>query len=316
MRAVSIRPMYRQNMGKANPVSTSMTSTISAPPPDETAVLLGKPESGLRLRIYTVIFEADTRAGKLFDLVLIAAILASVAVVIVDSVNGLLSPFHPLLYALEWMFTILFTIEYLARLSCVRHPLRYAKSFFGIIDLIAFLPTYLALLVPGLNLLMDIRILRLLRIFRILKLVAYVAEYRSLGQALANSRRKIFIFLSFVLMVTLVMGTVMYVVEGPENGYTSIPLSMYWAIVTMTTVGYGDVTPVTNLGKLIASLMMLMGWGILAVPTGIVTAEMTVQRIRGRPTTRTCHECLTEGHEPEAIFCLHCGAKLPAYLRD
>jgi voltage-gated potassium channel len=247
---------------------------------------------------------------------LLAAILVSVAVVIMDSVDSISSRYRGLFQVLEWGFTLLFTLEYAARLWCVRHPARYAGSFFGIVDLLAFLPSYLALLVPQAVAFQGVRVLRLLRIFRIFKLSAYVAEYRALGQALRGSTRKILIFLSVVLMAVLLLGTTMYVVEGPENGYTSIPTAVYWAIVTMTTVGYGDVTPHTDLGKLIASVMMLIGWGILAVPTGIVTAEMTAQRFLRRPTTRTCHECLSEGHEPDAKFCKDCGAKLPEYTHD
>jgi voltage-gated potassium channel len=279
----------------------------------------GKPASGLRLRLYTVIFEADTTAGKAFDVTLIATILVSVAVVIMDSVESLSLRYRDWFRALEWCFTFLFTAEYLARLWCVRQPLRYARSFFGIIDLLAFMPTYMALLFPQAITFQGVRVLRLLRIFRIFKLSAYLAEYRTLGEALRASGRKILIFLSVVLMAVLLLGTAMYVVEGPQNGYTSIPTSVYWAIVTTTTVGYGDVTPHTDLGKFIASVMMLLGWGILAVPTGIVTAEMTAQRQRpGRrpPTTRTCHECLSEGHEPDAKFCKDCGARLPEYKHD
>ena len=277
----------------------------------------GKPERGWRLPLYIIIFEADTRAGKLFDLLLLACILTSVAVVIADSVDSLARDHGALFNALEWTFTILFSIEYAARLACVRRPMRYATSFFGVVDLLAVLPTYLMLLLPGAQFLVEVRILRLLRIFRILKLAAYVGEYRSLGAALVASRRKILIFLSVVLMITLLAGTLMYVVEGPENGYTSIPVAVYWAIVTMTTVGYGDIWPHTDLGRVIASMMMLLGWGILAVPTGIVTAEMTAQRFGRRvPTTRTCHECLSEGHETSARFCRDCGAKLPPHQQD
>ena len=206
--------------------------------------------------------------------------------------------------------------EYIARLACVRRPLRYARSFFGVIDLLAILPSYLALLVPGLGALVDVRILRLLRIFRVLKLVEYVHEFVALKQALLAARRKILVFLSFVMLVVLVMGTLMYVVEGPVNGFTSIPVGVYWAITTMTTVGFGDVVPQTDLGRVIASLMMLLGWGTLAVPTGIVGAEFTAQHLRREPTTRTCHECLSEGHLPSAKFCRDCGAKLPPYQRD
>jgi len=277
----------------------------------------GKPDSGWRLRLYVVIFEADTRAGRLFDLILLASILASIVVVVLDSVEAISHKHAALFDVLEWAFTLMFSVEYVARLSCVRRPLRYARSFFGVVDLLAVLPAYLALLVPGAHVLLDVRVLRLLRIFRILKLAAYVGEYRALGSALAASRRKILIFLSVVMMITLLMGTLMYVVEGPLHGYTSIPIAVYWAIVTMTTVGYGDISPHTDLGRLIASLMMLLGWGILAVPTGIVTAEMTARRFsQALPTTRTCQECLSVGHETGAHYCKDCGSELPPHQRD
>jgi len=272
---------------------------------------LGKPLGGWRLRLYTIIFEADTRAGRRFDQWLIAIILTSIAVVVLDSVHAIGVRYDALFEVLEWCFTIAFTLEYLARLACVRHPLRYALSFFGLVDLLAILPTYLALLVPEVHALIDVRVLRLLRVFRIFKLTAYIAEYQTLGRALSASRRKIMVFLSAVLMIVLIMGTVMYVVEGPGNGFTSIPTATYWAVTTMTTVGFGDIAPKTDLGRLIASMMMLMGWGILAVPTGIVTAEMAaMRRAAPEPSTRTCHECLTEGQTPEARYCLHCGARL------
>lgn len=273
----------------------------------------GRPMAGWRLRLYTIIFEADTPAGRAFDLGLIAAVLVSVGVVILDSVASINARYGRVFAVMEVGFTALFTVEYVARLVCVRHPLRYMRSFFGVIDLVSVLPTYLALIFPGLHALIDVRILRLLRIFRVLKLGAYLAEYRALGLALAASRRKVTVFLVFVMMVVLVMGTLMYLVEGPEHGYTSIPMGIYWAIVTMTTVGFGDLTPQTDLGRLIASFQMLLGWGILAVPTGIVSAEFTAQRVRREPTTRTCHECLSEGHEPMAKFCRDCGARLPPY---
>ena len=271
---------------------------------------LGKPLEGWRLRLYIVIFEADTRAGRLFDQWLIVAILLSVAVVLADSVQSLGTRYGAEFQMLEWLFTALFTIEYVTRLSCVRHPWRYATSFFGIVDLLSVLPTYLALLVPEAQALIDVRILRLLRVFRVLKLAAYVWEYQALGQALVASRRKILVFLSTVLTIVVIMGTLMYVIEGPANGFTSIPTSVYWAITTMTTVGFGDITPKTDLGRLISSLMMLLGWGTLAVPTGIVTSEMTARRMLVTPTTRTCRECLSEGHQPDATFCSHCGARL------
>jgi voltage-gated potassium channel len=285
-------------------------------PAEPVARELGKPVTGWRLRVYTVIFEADTRAGRAFDIALIAMILASVAVVVLDSMASVHAQHAGLLLALEWFFTLAFTAEYLARLACVRHPLRYARSVLGVIDLLAILPTYLAVLVPGLNALIDVRVLRLLRIFRLFKLGAYVSEFAALQRALLASRRKILVFLAFVALVVMVMGTLMYVVEGPENGFTSIPVGVYWAITTMTTVGFGDITPKTDLGRLVASLMMLMGWGTLAVPTGIVSAELVAHQAHREPTTRTCHECLSEGHLPSAKFCRDCGAKLPPYRRD
>ncbi|OGB25131.1 MAG: ion transporter [Burkholderiales bacterium RIFCSPLOWO2_02_FULL_57_36] len=276
----------------------------------------GKPDRGIRERMYTVIFEADTRAGRAFDFVLIGAILLSVTAVVLDSIESVSMRYHRLLYAFEWFFTLLFTVEYLARLSCVKRPARYAKSFFGVIDLLSILPTYLAFLVPGAHVLLDVRILRLLRMFRLLKLASYVEEYGMLGRALSASRRKILIFLSVVMIVVFLNGTLMYVVEGPENGFTSIPTAVYWAITAVTTVGFGDIVPKTDFGRTIASFMMLLGWGILAVPTGIISSEMTAQRIIPKPTTRTCRECLTEGHEPGAKFCKNCGASLPPYAHD
>ncbi|MDQ1814256.1 ion transporter [Massilia sp. CCM 9210] len=276
----------------------------------------GKPGTGLRRRIYTIIFEADTSTGKTFDVLLVAVILLSIVVVLLDSVPSVVGRFGRPLNVMEWTFTLLFTVEYIARLCCVRHPWRYATSFFGVIDLISVLPTWFALLVPEASAFLDIRILRLLRIFRIFKLTLYITEYIRLGRALRASGRKILIFLSVVMMAVLILGTVMYVVEGPKNGFTSIPMAMYWATVTMTTVGYGDITPQTTLGRIIASFMMLLGWGVLAVPTGIVTAEMTSQRMNWKPTTRTCPSCLSEGHEPEAMYCKDCGEPLPAYEYD
>lgn len=269
---------------------------------------------GWRAKAYTIIFEADTPSGRLFDLLLIGAILISVLVVMLDSVATISSRIGPLLHALEWFFTGLFTLEYAVRLWCVRRPVRYARSFYGLVDLIAILPAYLKLFLPGWHFLLDVRILRLLRAFRILRLNAYVEEYSELGHALRASRRKILIFLSVVLMVVILLGTAIYVAEGPENGFTSIPTSIYWAITAVTTVGFGDLAPKTNLGRTIASVIMLLGWGILAVPTGIISSEMASQRFhRLRATTRTCHECLTEGHEASATFCKDCGAELPPY---
>ncbi|KGF82471.1 ion transporter [Massilia sp. JS1662] len=280
-------------------------------------VAYGKPPPGWRRHMYDVIFEADTPAGRRFDIALVCAILLSILVVVLDSVPRLHRDHADLLNAFEWGFTALFTVEYVARLVCVQRPWRYAGGFYGVIDLLAVLPSYFSLLMPGTELLLDIRILRLLRVFRIFKLTLYIEEYTRLGEALAASRRKILVFLSVVLMAILILGTVMYVVEGPQNGYTSIPVAMYWATVTMTTVGYGDITPHTNLGKAIASFMMLMGWGILAVPTGIVTAEMTLRRGDRRTgplrATLQCPACGSGGHDATARFCKDCGTALPAH---
>jgi voltage-gated potassium channel len=295
-------------LGSASGSASSASAAQSA-----FAARYGRPDEPWRLRLYTVIFESDTPAGRLFDLVLILVILASVVVVILDSVESLTADHNELFDVLEWSFTIAFTIEYLLRLACIRHPLRYAKSFYGIVDMLAVLPTYLAFFVPPVAALMNVRLLRLLRIFRILKLSEYVSEFGFLGEALVASRRKITVFIGFVLVVVAVLGSVMYVVEGPENGFTSIPVAMYWGISTMTTVGFGDITPKTDLGRLIASCMMLLGWGILAVPTGIVTAEMTARSIRRSARTLACPGCRAYDHDADAQFCKHCGHALPAH---
>lgn len=279
--------------------------------PDRQSERIGKPLSSWRLRAYTIIFEAETPAGRRFDLALLLLILLSVAVVFADSVTRLHDQYSVTFRLLEWVFTLLFTVEYFIRLMCVRYPLRYATSFFGIVDLLSIMPTYLALLFPEMHSLIDVRLLRLLRIFRILGLSAYSHEYYTLIYAIRSSARKIVIFISFVLIVTVIMGTIMFVVEGKENGFTSIPTSIYWAITTMTTVGYGDISPSTAVGRLIASLMMLMGWGTLAVPTGIVTVELGQAKGRRRSvSTRTCSACMAEGHLPDAAYCMQCGEKL------
>lgn len=274
---------------------------------------LGRPAAGWRRRMYEVIFESETPAGRAFDKLIVAAILVSVAVVIADSVEPWKLRFRLAFDTVEWIFTVLFTAEYIARLVCVDRPLRYARSFFGIVDLLAVLPTYLALFVPELHALIDVRVLRLLRIFRIFRLTNYIAEYQMLGEALMASRRKILVFLSAVLMVVLVLGTLLYVVEGPQHGFKNIPTSVYWAVTTITTVGFGDITPKTDIGRFIASVMMLIGWGTLAVPTGIVTAEMTARRhVRAPFLPRSCEGCGATGYGPEAKYCQMCGAQLPA----
>jgi voltage-gated potassium channel len=296
----------------SGPATSSFTSIAQA----EFAARFGRPEGSWRLRIYTIIFETDTRAGRLFDLLLILTILASVMVVILDSVQSITAGHDRLFDVLEWVFTLLFTVEYALRLACVRHPLRYATSFFGVVDLLSVLPTYFVFFVPEANSLINVRLLRLLRIFRILKLSEYVSEFALLGAALAASRRKIIVFIGFVLIAVAILGTMMYVVEGPENGFTSIPVAMYWGITTITTVGFGDITPKTDLGRFIASCMMLLGWGTLAVPTGIVTAEMTARRIVGPASTRNCPGCLAVGHDADAQFCKHCGKSLLTFQHD
>jgi voltage-gated potassium channel len=286
--------------------SSDQTPTLADAAAELDARRFGRPADGWRRKLYIVIFESDTPAGLLFDQLLLVAILASVAVVMIDSTIDASSPYHALLVALEWFFTLVFTIEYIARLLCVERPARYARSFFGIVDLISVLPTYLAVLVPELHALIDVRVLRMLRVFRILKLTQYLAEYQLLGAALRDSRRKIAVFLSAVVMIVVTLGTVMYVIEGPENGFTSIPVSVYWAVSTMTTVGFGDIVPQTGAGRAIATFMMLMGWGVLAVPTGIVTAEMTSQRLRVI-TGRGCAQCGAGEHSADARFCRVCG---------
>jgi len=273
---------------------------------------LGRPAGGWRLRLYCTIYQSDTHAGRAFDVLIVSAIVVSVAIVMADSVQAWHARHQDVFERLEWLFTVLFTVEYIARLAAVEHPLRYARSFFGIVDLIAVLPTYLALFVPELHALIDVRILRLLRIFRIFRLTEYVAEYQVMGEALRASRRKIMVFLSAVLMVALILGTLLYVVEGPEHGFKDIPTSVYWAITTITTVGFGDITPKTETGRFIASVMMLIGWGTLAVPTGIVTAEIAVgRRARERAAERACTQCGAGGYGPEARFCQQCGTPLP-----
>jgi voltage-gated potassium channel len=268
------------------------------------------PAAGWRRRWFIIIFENDTRAGRKFDVWLLVAILVSVLVVMLDSVQAVASRYATLFNVLEWGFTLAFTAEYLVRLATVERPLRYARSFFGIIDLLSVLPTYLAFFFPELHALIDIRVLRLLRSFRILKLVAYVSEYKYLAAALRDSRRKILVFLSGVMMIAITVSTLMYVIEGPENGFTSIPTSIYWGITAMTTVGFGDIVPKTDLGRAIASVLMLLGWSILAVPTGIVTAEMTRRNVP--LPARACPSCGAGHHLPTARYCHECGEALPS----
>ncbi|SEA62003.1 voltage-gated potassium channel [Desulfuromusa kysingii] len=264
-------------------------------------------DQNLRHRLHTIIFEADTPTGKLFDLLLIFSIIISVIVVMLDSVADLNLKYGQLFLFLEWFFTIIFTAEYLLRLSCIGRPSKYATSFYGIVDLLSILPSYVSLLLPSGKYFLVIRILRLLRVFRVLKLVQYVGESNFLQRALWASRRKISVFLLSVFLMMIIFGSLMYLVEGAENGFTSIPRSIYWAVVTMTTVGYGDISPQTSLGQAIASLVMILGYGIIAIPTGIVTAELTFKR---HISTQVCPECSAEGHDVNAKHCKFCGADL------
>jgi voltage-gated potassium channel len=268
------------------------------------------PSSGRRARLHEIVFESETRAGRLFDLALIWLILLSVATVILESVRSVRVQYGGLLYTLEWVFTLLFTIEYVLRLLSVRRPLRYATSFFGIVDLLAIIPTYLSIFLPGSQYLLVIRILRLLRVFRLLKLSEYVTEADTLRRALHASRRKISVFLSVVILLVVVIGSLMYVIEGEAHGFTSIPVSIYWAIVTLTTVGYGDLSPRTALGQMLASIVMVIGYGIIAVPTGIVSVELAHAARQERTTKQLCPACGAEGHDPDAIYCKYCGASL------
>lgn len=269
------------------------------------------PTQTWKRRLYVVIFKSDTPAGRLFDVLLIASILASVAAVMLDSIGPIRRQYGAVLYGVEWFFTILFTIEYVLRLLIVGRPKKYATSFFGIVDLLGIIPTYLSIIFPGSRYFLVIRILRVLRVFRVLRLVSFMGESRMLMQALRASRRKISVFLFAVLTLVVVLGSLIYVVEGEQNGFTSIPRSIYWAIVTLTTVGYGDISPQTVLGQVIASIVMITGYGIIAVPMGIVTVEMT-QAARRNISSRVCPSCSGEGHDTDARFCKYCGAGLEA----
>jgi voltage-gated potassium channel len=262
-----------------------------------------------RHKLREVIFEADTKAGKAFDLALLVLILISIASVLLESIAGVRATYGSLLRGVEWGITGLFTLEYLLRLICVGRPLRYAVSFFGLVDLTAILPTYLSLFIGGAQTLIVIRALRLLRVFRILKLAQFVGEASLLARALKASRRKILVFLGAVSTLVLIIGALMYLIEGEGNGFTSIPQSIYWAVVTLTTVGYGDVAPQTVLGKFLASLVMIIGYAIIAVPTGIVTVELG-RAGRKAVSTQACPQCGAEGHDPDAVHCKYCGAKL------
>lgn len=262
-------------------------------------------------RLHEIIYEADTPAGKLFDILLIVSIVTSVIIVMLESVAEIRMAYGTILHVAEWIFTIAFTIEYILRLICVQRPWLYMRSFFGIVDLLAILPTYISFIFPGSQYLLSVRILRLLRIFRILKLAQYLREAKTLRLALSASSRKISVFLLAVFSLVVILGSIMYLIEGPENGFDNIPESVYWAIVTLTTVGYGDIAPMTTLGKMVASVIMIIGYGIIAVPTGIVTVELSqAQQKQKQVSTQACPNCSGEGHDTNAKYCKYCGSEL------
>jgi len=273
------------------------------------------PLSPWREKLRVIIFEADTPAGKAFDVGLLVAILMSVLAVMLDSVSAFRSQHGLSLNIAEWTFTLLFSVEYVLRLSCSPRPIRYARSFFGIVDLLAILPTYLSLLLPGAESMIVIRGLRLLRIFRVFKLGQFLGEASVLRNALSSSRHKITVFLGTIVILVTILGSAMYLIEGEESGFTSIPAAIYWSIVTMTTVGYGDMAPITVSGKVLASIVMILGYSIIAVPTGIVTAEIVEGAAAARRiTTRSCPGCLSEGHARDANYCKDCGSALEVPL--
>ena len=264
-----------------------------------------------KARLAHIVFESDDKASRAFDVVLLVLILGSVIVAMIESVDAYRRAYGPILTALEWIFTIMFTIEYALRVWLTRRTRGYIFSFYGIVDFLAVIPTYLSLFVVGTQFLVVIRALRFLRVLRVLKMGRYLSEANYIGDALLASRRKILIFIGSVLTIVLVMGTVMFIIEGPESGYTSIPMSMYWAIVTLTTVGFGDITPLTPLGKFTASLIMLMGYAIIAVPTGIVSSEMVSMKYkRSNEEMISCPSCHAEKHDKDAFHCKYCGTKL------
>lgn len=265
-----------------------------------------------QIKLHEIIFGANTKSGKLFDVILFYVIIASIILVMLESVRELDAKFHLLFKILEWIITILFTIEYITRIITIKSPRKYVFSFYGIIDLLSTIPMYLSFIFVGSHSLVALRALRLLRVFRILKLARYMGESTNFVIALKESRAKIAVFLSFVVILCIILGTVMYLIEAPESGFTSIPRSVYWAIVTLTTVGYGDIAPITPLGQLIASAIMILGYGIIAIPTGIVSAQMVKRPSKKNLVTEveSCPNCLYDKHNIDADYCSKCGYKL------
>lgn len=266
--------------------------------------------SSWKLRLYEVIYEADTPMGKLFDLVLLIFILFSVFLVALESISWIDNEYHSVFNIIEWLITILFSIEYILRIICVKNPSKYIFSFYGIIDLLSTLPKYISLLFVGTQSLIALRALRLLRVFRILKLTRYIGESNVLLKALRSSRPKILVFMFGVIILCIIFGTVMYLIESNQSGFTSIPRSIYWCVVTLTTVGYGDITPETPLGQLLAAIIMVMGYGIIAVPTGIISAEISMKKRTIDINTKSCLNCLADAHSDDALYCNQCGNSL------
>lgn len=271
-----------------------------------------KSNSSWRNQLHEIIYEADTPAGKFFDLSLLVVILLSIVLVMLESIEPIGTKYALIFNILEWIITVLFSLEYIARIVCVKKPRAYIFSFYGIVDFLSTVPKYISLFVVGTNSLLALRALRLLRVFRILKLTRFIGESTNFGRALKRSKIKIAVFLSFVLVLCIILGTVMYLVEGDKNsGFTSIPRSVYWAIVTLTTVGYGDIAPISALGQFIASLIMILGYGIIAIPTGIVTSEMSRKERKNIPkNTQSCSSCTESSHADDAQFCHKCGFPL------
>jgi len=261
-----------------------------------------------RKKLHIIIYEADTRAGKLFDIILLCVIFLSIVAVMLESVASIKIVYGHQLAVIEWVITILFTLEYIGRVIAVREPLRYVFSFYGIVDLLATLPKYIGLMFPGTGFLIAIRAIRLLRVFRILKLHNFVGASNQLTEALKKSRTKIAVFLFSVVVLCVIMGTLMYMIEGPASGFTSIPVSVYWTIVTLTTVGFGDITPLTPLGQFLSTIIMIMGYGIIAIPTGLVTAQFMNEK--AHLNTQACPNCGAHQHRDDAKFCYNCGASL------
>lgn len=281
-------------------------SDNDTPPADEVAAT-SKPRSALQNQLNEVIFGTETPAGKRFDIFLIVTILLSVLIVIADSINVFHQRYDLLLTRAEWLFTILFTLEYIARLYCAPHPWRYAKSFYGVIDFLSIIPTYIALIFPAAHYALIVRLLRVMRLFRVLRLLRYSTDANLLLRSIWQSRRRIQIFLFTVVIIATIVGSMMYLIEGQDSGFTSIPQSIYWAIVTITTVGYGDIVPLTYGGKVLASLAMVIGYSIIAVPTGIITAELA-NELRIERSAKKCDSCGRAGHENDALHCRFCGA--------